>query len=71
MSWRAVISGFYRIAGVAVTTRTTKKAVPAMRSAPESSSRDENFSALRTDLRQRMPAVDTGILTICASSHEM
>ena len=27
--------------------------VLAMRSAPESSSRDENFSALRTDLRQR------------------
>ena len=41
-----------------------------MRSAPKSSSRDENFFALRTDLRQRMPAVDTGILTICASSHE-
>src|ERR1700722_10544540 len=41
-----------------------------MRSAPESSSRDENFSALRTDLRQRTPAVDTGGLTICASSHE-
>ena len=40
-----------------------------MRSAPESSSRGKNFSALRTDLRQRMPAVDTGILTICASSH--
>ena len=32
-----------------------------MRSAPESSSRDENFSALRTDLRQRTPAVATGI----------
>ena len=41
-----------------------------MRSAPKSSSRDENFFALRTDLRQRTPAVDTGILTICASSHE-
>src|ERR1700728_943331 len=26
--------------------------------------------ALRTDLRQRIPAVDTGILTICALSHE-
>jgi hypothetical protein len=29
-----------------------------------------NFFALRTDLRQRTPAVDAGILTICASSHE-
>jgi len=29
------------------------------------------FLALRTDLRQRTPAVDTGILTICALSHEM
>ncbi len=48
----------------------TCKSVLAMRSAPESSSRDKNFSALRTDLRQRMPAVDTGILTIRASSHE-
>jgi hypothetical protein len=27
--------------------------------------------ALRTDLRQRMPAVDAGRLTICVSSHEM
>jgi hypothetical protein len=45
--------------------------VLAMRSAPESSLRGKNFSALRTDLRQRTPAVDTGILTICASSHEM
>jgi hypothetical protein len=26
--------------------------------------------ALRTDLRQRMPAVDAGILTICALSHK-
>src|SRR3984957_4432796 len=34
--------------------------VLAMRFAPESSSRGKNFSALRTDLRQRMPAVDTG-----------
>jgi hypothetical protein len=25
--------------------------------------------ALRTDLRQRLPAVDAGILTICALSH--
>ena len=50
--------------------RCTCKSVLAMRSAPESSSRDENFSALRTDLRQRTPAVDTGILTICASSDE-
>jgi hypothetical protein len=49
----------------------TSLLVLAMRSAPESSSRDENFFALRTDLRQRMPAVDTGSLTICASSHEM
>ena len=32
-----------------------------MRSAPESSSRGKNFFALRTDLRQRTPAVDTGI----------
>ena len=47
-----------------------KQSVLAMRSAPELSSRDKNFSALRTDLRQRMPAVDTGTLTICASSHE-
>jgi len=39
-------------------------------SAPESSSRDGNFFALRTDLRQSMPAVDAGILTICALSHE-
>ena len=29
-----------------------------------------NLFALRTDLRQRMPAVDAGILTICVSSHE-
>jgi hypothetical protein len=34
--------------------------VLAMRSAPESSSRGKNFFALRTDLRQRMPAVDAG-----------
>src|SRR5580692_10429321 len=40
-----------------------------MRSAPESSSRDENFFALRPDLRQRTPAVAAGILTICALSH--
>jgi hypothetical protein len=40
-----------------------------MRFAPESSSRDENFSALRTDLRQRTPAVAAGILTICALGH--
>ena len=32
-----------------------------MRSAPESSSHGKNSSALRTDLRQRMPAVVTGI----------
>jgi hypothetical protein len=49
----------------------TSDLVPAMRSAPESSSRDENFFALRIDLRQSIPAVVTGILTICASSHEM
>jgi hypothetical protein len=42
--------------------------VLAMRSAPESSSRGKNFFALRTDLRQRMPAVDAGSLTIRASS---
>ncbi len=29
-----------------------------------------NFSALRTDLRQRIPAVDAGRLTICALSHD-
>ena len=45
--------------------------VLAMRPAPESSSRGKNFFAFRTDLRQRMPAVDAGILTICALSHEM
>jgi hypothetical protein len=39
----------------------TRLIVPAMRSAPEASSRDENFSALRPDLRQRMPAVVAGI----------
>ena len=48
----------------------TSNPVLAMRFAPESSSRDRSFSALRADLRQRMPAVDAGILTICASSHE-
>jgi hypothetical protein len=48
----------------------TSDLVLAMRFAPESSSRDRSFSALRADLRQRMPAVDAGILTICASSHE-
>ena len=48
----------------------TRFIVLAMRSAPESSSRDENFSALRPDLRQRMPAVVAGSLTICASSHD-
>jgi hypothetical protein len=42
-----------------------------MRSAPESSSRDENFSALRPDLRQRMPAVVAGSLTIRALSHDV
>src|SRR5271169_4461111 len=45
-----------------------------MRSAPESSSRASTKAttvfALRTDLRQRMPAVDAGNLTICALSHE-
>ena len=45
-----------------------------MRFAPEPSSRASNKAtkafALRTDLRQRTPAVDTGILTICASSDE-
>jgi ABC-type thiamine transport system ATPase subunit len=39
----------------------TRFIVLAVRSAPESSSRDENFSALRPDLRQRMPAVVAGI----------
>jgi hypothetical protein len=39
----------------------TRLIVPAMRSAPESSSRGKNFSALRPDLRQRMPAVVAGI----------
>jgi hypothetical protein len=48
----------------------TSDLVLAMRSAPESSSRDENLSALRTDLRQRMPAVGAGSLTIFASSHD-
>jgi hypothetical protein len=47
----------------------TSGIVLAMRSAPESSSRDENFFALRTDLRQRIPAVVAGILTIRVSSH--
>ena len=61
----------YWIAGSspAMTTRASNP-VLAMRSAPESSSRGKNFFALRTDLRQRTPAVDTGILTICALSHE-
>jgi hypothetical protein len=49
----------------------TRFIVLAMRSAPESSSRDENFSALRPDLRQRMPAVVAGSLTISASSHDV
>jgi len=31
----------------------------------------QDFFALRTDLRQRTPAVAAGILTIFASSHEM
>jgi hypothetical protein len=48
----------------------TSVIVLAMRSAPESLSRDENFSAHRTDLRQRMPTVVAGSLTICASSHD-
>ena len=49
----------------------TSVIVLAMRSAPELLSRDENFSALCTDLRQRMPAVGAGSLTICASSHDV
>jgi hypothetical protein len=47
----------------------TRLIVLAMRSAPEASSRSKNFFTLRTDLRQRMPAVVAGILTIFASSH--
>jgi hypothetical protein len=39
--------------------------------APESSSRGKNFSALRTDLRQRMPVVVAGTLTIRALSHDV
>jgi hypothetical protein len=38
----------------------TRFIVLAVRSAPGSSSRDGNFSTLRTDLRQRTPAVVTG-----------
>src|ERR1700722_1350595 len=53
----------------------TSQIVLAMPFAPESSSRASNKAtkpfALRTDLRQRTPAVDAGRLTICASSHEM
>ena len=52
--------------------KSASNLVLAMRFAPESSSRAPNkatnASALRTDLRQRTPAVDTGILTIRASS---
>src|SRR5580658_6724861 len=47
---------------------TTRGNVLAIRFAPESSSRGKIFFALRTDLRQRISAVDTGILTIRASS---
>ena len=49
----------------------TSDLVLAMRFAPEASSRDENFSALRPDLRQRMPAVGAGSLTISALSHDV
>src|SRR5580658_2987984 len=47
---------------------TTRGNVLAIRFAPESSSRGKIFFALRTDLRQRIQAVDAGILTIRASS---
>jgi hypothetical protein len=50
--------------------RNDELPVLAMRFAPELSSRDRNFSALYTDLRQRMPAVVAGSLTIRALSHE-
>jgi hypothetical protein len=47
---------------------STSNLVLAMHPAPESSSRRKIFFALRTDLRQRTSAVDTGILTIRALS---
>jgi hypothetical protein len=49
----------------------TRLIVLAMHAHPSCCSSGTNFSALRTDLRQRTPAVVAGSLTICASSHDV